>query len=197
MHEFKHKFLQNLIKNSFNFYKNNWATYRFGQEPKEIKIDLNAHARWVDFILQNVNAFEWLYSILGNEQSKNILLDVLLYKCLGHIHVKHRINTPQYWSFVQQLETNQCSMDIQLLQKKVHKFYHTFLQKYLIDGNTYLTTPGFLINDIYGKQYFYTVSDVEIQPKSNDILLECGACIGDTTLYICKCCWKKWQGLFV
>ena len=63
-----------------------------------------------DYFLEHIEAFEPMYEMLGDTQSRKRYIEVLLYKILGFTKVKLSLNTPEFWE--QRAEIARCKGDL-------------------------------------------------------------------------------------
>src|SRR4051812_39192483 len=73
----------------------NWDEMIFALEERHL-IDVESGARWLDFFVSHQSALEGTMHLLGDAQSRTVLWALLLYRVLGHHHVRMPLNTESY-----------------------------------------------------------------------------------------------------
>lgn len=138
--------------------------------------------RFYRAIISSFIDIEPLYNSLNDQASKHLLIKLLAYKILGYKKIKLPRNTQKYWSDIQNiknLDTGYGNIKINFLN----------INLLLMDLNpigfnikTNATCEG-AAAIFKQKQYEYHGKSAHIKAKENDIVLDCGACWGETSLY--------------
>lgn len=197
------KTLTDCISNDFS---DNWDVRRFGLEkqlPKQtekpalpnfkqrtkrqIKLLLNTIGLYklpviLDQIESNGERFQWLYERLVDNESKSILLQVLAYRSLGHRHVKLPLNNPSYWEAINKAEllmNNIEHIDLGFSDWKLQKIN---LASFGYPIELFFRPTG-VVADFVLQQYRCELTDSIIEAVDGDIVIDAGACYGDTALY--------------
>lgn len=125
------------------------------------------------------NKLNQLYHILENDKSRNWLIALVAYRILGHEKVKLPTNTPAYFSSrkkVKQYLQHDQFVEVNFLGKN-KKLFLANLEKLGMDIMVY--SAG--VDHIFIlEQHKY--KDI-VTPEKGDIVLDCGACYGDSALY--------------
>ena len=153
-----------------------------GDKGGEFVFDVSLHSRYLKFFLANYVRLYQVYILLGDETSKRIFLDLILYRLLGHVHIRLHTNTEYHWQTrkqAQQLSAEPSVLGIQrdwLGPMRHYKVYYKN-QDIFVDGwwDSIAWTFSF-------EQYHYRRDGVLICPKEGDYVIDGGAFIGDTTL---------------
>lgn len=92
---FLYRFLLKLVFSIFNrfddYNKDSDATSYVQRHPNLVKLS------WLFFILKNILDFNRTYYLLSDVESKELMIQLLLYRVLGYKKVKLRTNTPEFW----------------------------------------------------------------------------------------------------
>jgi FkbM family methyltransferase len=127
-----------------------------------------------------------LYSILENEESKELLLKLIAYRILGYKKVKLPVNTPDYWEKLKGLDhliegNDQINIDLGFLNLRLQKFN---LQKIGYPISIFFNPLAIHI-DFVLEQYCYTdkKNNKKVEVQKGDIVIDAGGCYGDTALY--------------
>lgn len=131
------------------------------------------------FFDQNIEQFEYLYNHLVDDESKHRFIEILCYKILGFTKVK--LSKPELYMYEKINELEQFSNPDDFIVLDNFPLNLTKFNLRLDAGeiNLYFSKYGIYINFIM-EQYNYK-SIVEVLP--GDIVVDCGACWGDTALY--------------
>jgi FkbM family methyltransferase len=133
-------------------------------------------------LLSSCNEINYLYDLLNDQASRDLLIKLLAYKILGYTKVKLPRNTAKYWDDIQNIKSlnvgygnvkiNFLNLDLLLLDLNPIGFN--------IKANA--TSEG--VAAVFAqKQYEYHGKQTHIKAQKGDIVLDCGACWGETTLY--------------
>ncbi len=161
--------------------EDNYATYRFGPQNGELP---EPDPEFVAFVMDHASDFAAAQSRWDDQASADLCLDLLLYRSLGPNHVLLPTNTPAYREFVATVDSDpgNASYIKQDLMPVRHKFLHLYeIPEYQARA---IATNGLLINFLFMKQYQFERNGVRIRPEPGDVVLDCGACWGDTTVLL-------------
>lgn len=186
--------LDEKIKSSLhnNFGRENFDEIRFGKFRQSIKGKIKNYAKRIiryeskqiarpEILKDQVN-LEYIWSKLG-ETSQKLLVDILTYKILGFTKIKLPLNNNKYWEALEK---------VKLLKKGNEKidphFLHFMLECYDLRGIGYdlelfFFDLGIAVDFIF-EQYAYKLDGrYKVQAETGDVVLDIGACWGDTSLY--------------
>jgi FkbM family methyltransferase len=125
---------------------------------------------------------EYLYGLLADQPSRDLLVKLMAYRLLGHRKVKLPRNTLQYWDAIRsmaELRTADEPMRIKFKDETLLAAYDLRPLGYAITCHS--STVGLACNFIQ-KQYEYHRDDVHCKVEPTDIVIDAGACWGETTL---------------
>lgn len=193
-----------LIESMFNNYTDNYDFYRFGPavaekkqvSPKSLAVKwLNKKGYFsiesrIDYIRKKLIAFDahighfnYLYDLLEDDYSKELLVKVCAFRMLGNKKIKLPMNNPEFWDKVSYIENK--------LADRKNAIQAEFLNNwslYLTDLNPigypikiYSGAIGVYYDFIY-HCYFYKRKGIDISVKKGDHVIDAGACFGDTAL---------------
>ena len=191
--------IKEILNNISNQYYDNYDYYRFGVKKTTWKQKVK-NAIKKKYNLTSLNhiydkgAFIWLfpyldglmnlYEILSDENSKKLLIKLITYRILGNEKYKLPLSTPDYWKGIAELDKLR-NPDDKLLVKfpgsdiYIYKFN---LNQVGIPMEIYYSAKG-IYDNIKIKQYEYEQDNILIKVEKEDIVLDCGACWGDTALF--------------
>ena len=132
---------------------------------------------------EEISHYEFLYDLLENQQSKDVLVEITALKLLGQQHIRLSIENETYLNWHRQVED--CL--IEKHSKEIPNFNEWKLNLYDLSKIGYPTKIHYIqmgIVTTFGmEQYAYPKENIIVE--DNDVILDCGACWGDTALYFC------------
>lgn len=186
-----------------NHHNDNYDYHRFGSLPMhDNPLSLKAFARKllarrgyqnvIDLsqdLLGGINSlkpywmrFEKIFYLLDDQQSRDLLVKLLAFRCLGYCKVKLPLNTPEYWNGIKRLEELIDGSDYIEIPFNNIKLYRMNLSSVGIPINLYFTCTG-VYKMFVLQQYRYELANGAIQVEPGDIAIDAGSCWGDTALY--------------
>lgn len=205
MQSFKDKLLNEILQNKENNLTDNYDELQCGKlkiEKKNIiqnfldnKIPLNKDLKFKRNIFSYLNpkAFykgvidklpdaSFLYNLLNDETSKDLLIKIYAYKILGYTKIKLPRNNATYWEGnknAETLDTGHDSIKIDFMNLTL-----PLLDLSRIGYNLKLNTHPVAIACIFTQgQYEYHNKNIKFKVEQGDVVLDGGACWGDSTLY--------------
>jgi FkbM family methyltransferase len=199
------KLLKNKIRKSiFNNYKReNYDEFRFGKYQDQNDFNLKPSIVLKNKIKKILNydkiglteqffeslthkkELNWLWNIL-NEDDKALLVELIAYRLLGYKKVKLSVNNEKYHSalsIANKLADPNDSIDTEFMQFVLHKMNLEPIGKPI---QFYFSPVGVAIDFIL-EQYAYKQNNKSvICAEDGDIVLDLGACWGDTALYFAE-----------
>jgi len=136
----------------------------------------------IRLIEPHLDDFQILYNQLDDQQSKDLLVKVLAFRCLGHRKVKLPLNTPSYWEGLKSVEQMADKSDYIQISFNDWKLYRMNLRSKSLPIELYFTIQGVFTQFIL-QQYRCVLDYSMIQVDTDDFVIDAGACWGDTSLY--------------
>lgn len=134
-------------------------------------------------IAEMYSSYEEIYSHLGDQQSKQLLIKILAYKILGRTRVKMPLNTPQYWKrrrYINKLVIDTLPYESGIKNKKIKLFdLEPLGYKMKI-----LSVPFAALTLFELRHYEYAGLQIICKARPGDIAIDCGSCWGDSSLYL-------------
>lgn len=163
---------------------------RFLYSSLPLKVMLSNDFIYTKFFLGNAGGLnnymrqlEHLYQKLEDEDSRKCLLELLAYKILGYTKVKLSFHSDNYWQEITQLEHYRDTKDTIELETTPWLLFRHDLEPGGINISIYYTTEG-CYRSIIREHYKYEISpQMSIEVNEGDVVLDLGACYGDTSLY--------------
>lgn len=142
--------------------------------PRKILLPTN-----FDNIINHLEGFATLYNLLADEDSKTTVVKVVAYHILGYQKVKLPFaftrDNREYKKLTKSLIKSDETIKIQFNDLSLHH-YDLHSLGYPVEG--FFNPSEFMI-----KQYQYTKSAFSILAQPGDVVIDGGACWGDTALY--------------
>jgi FkbM family methyltransferase len=180
----------------WNNYKDNHDHYRFGPfigSPAEskfmwasnaVKLILKGRRRIIaeSALAPYVERLSRFYHLLADDQSRDLLVQLVAYRILGKNKVKLPLNTTKYWQGIVLMKT--CIKDLNdiiHIDFKDWQLNRFNLQSFGIPVDIYLTIEG-IFTAFMLRQYEYRKNGISIGIKAGDTVIDAGACWGETAL---------------
>lgn len=133
----------------------------------------------IEFVAGESAAFDQGASIWADEQSREWMRLLYTFQALGPVHVKLPTNNPDYWGryvAAQGLRTG----------PGAHRLGNEALEVFRVDycGETIEVEcqMGNVAFSFLGGQYALQRDDLDIRARPGDVVIDAGACLGDTAL---------------
>ena len=162
-----------------NSFEDNFDYKRFAKDANTKPKSFNTFScsQNLHWYFHNIDNIFKAYSSLTNEYSKNLYLDILAYRIGGHLSVK----IPTKWKDF----SEQSNFD-QIMYSTASKFNSKFdgIKHYDFDfeGFRYICDTFSFRNILERGQYFYKDDKLSIKPSRGDVVLDCGACTGESAI---------------
>ncbi len=195
-----------LIEESGNYYTDNYDYYSHSKKKPVFKRVINLGKRVLytkpffefffksNFIFHSIflrmykmdkymESLDNFYTRLEDENSKELLLKIVLFRILGYIKVKLPLSSPQYWSKLQEVEKLADQNDFIDLNNGSSKLYCHNLSKLKIPVKIFMNSKGLYTTFCIEQYKLYPGTNKSIGAQINDVVFDLGGCYGDTTLY--------------
>lgn len=179
----------------------NWDANRFGPEPAPAKGREGGFRRLLakaglitigearqtmlsgmGFVEPHLDDLEWLYGVLADDESREILVKLAAYRALGHRKIKLPLNNEAHWDILRrakELRHDGEAVETGFMGRKV--------QKLRLDGFGYpiemFISPGGIVTQFVEQQYRCETADGPIECSPGDTAVDAGGCYGDTAMY--------------
>jgi FkbM family methyltransferase len=155
-----------------------------GGKSGEFVFDVSLHSSYLKFFFANYTRLYQVYMLLADETSKRIFQDLILYRLLGHEHIRLHTNTEYHWQTreqAQRLSTEPSALGIQRKWLGSMRHYKLFYnnQDVFFDGWWDNIAWTFMF-----EMYHYRRDGVLICPDEGAYVIDGGAFIGDTALWL-------------
>ena len=185
--EFKNIVLSVSINSlKMNTFLDNFDTERFNYDgvDRSRTFETGARVHWFSWFFENHENLFKVYNLLKSDRSQRLFLNLLAFRICGHHSV--RIETPfnetdtsfQHYQSIERY-TDSILPALGAFGKLRHYDFYYDNQHYIVDclGLKYY---------LFRRQYFFTDGELRIAPKNGDIIIDAGACLGDTAIVFGK-----------
>jgi FkbM family methyltransferase len=176
-------------KNIHNKYTDNF----FGSKPKlTIRGIIISILRFsgIYFLIKKrersllINSFKYLYDRLEDSYSKKLIIQVLAFRLLGHKKIKLPMNDGNYLQYIKEVDKNIINQNDYIVSNfQNKKFYLYNISPYGFLGKIYYTAAG-IFHCFVDKAYEHKA--LNIRAKKGDVVIDAGACYGDTAIYFAE-----------
>jgi len=193
--EFSVELRAKLLSCRKNDWQKNWDFRRFGANKDRSLIGrlktttkkiLEAMGLRTNRTLSTISAHErdmqWVYSHLVDEESRELLVNLIAYRVLGYRKVKLSLNTPSYWDRLELLDSSADSDDSIALDFRDWRLNRFDLADEGYPIQVYARSTG-VFTQLLLQQYRCITSHHDIEVAAGDTVIDAGACYGDTALY--------------
>ena len=155
----------------------NFDKARYFNEPANAFF-YDRHAGYFKFFLRNVEHFYHGRQLLEDETSRGLYDQLILFRILGHLHVRLPFNTAENRAHLSTAESWRVedTEDIGAFGP---------LSIFLVPGGGDIRVKGWKENVTWTflyRQYYFERGGVKIQPQPGDHVIDAGGCFGDTAL---------------
>lgn len=198
--DFSSALMLELMKHIYDFYgTDNWDVERFGRYPHRLATSMfvrmntllrkvgvyltyrRANSVHIGSLMHDFgNGLSFLYDLLEDDYSKDILTKLIAYRILGYRRMKLPLNTPDYW------EKRRKAFSLIKGNKTLNiGFMNWTLKQFELDNIGYplklYSRPTSVTTTFMMHQYAYSkISSVKAQ--KGDYVIDAGGCWGDTAL---------------
>lgn len=181
---FRRHMLAQFYEKMHFFEKDNWDQFRYQNDPNEQKgcFNHNLHTDYLLFFLDHYPEIYETYKSLEDEKSKIWMQDLLLFRLLGHTHVKLPNNNSQFLEAYEKAKKYHVRKSDLKFRSYVGEALSVCEIEFCgekIQMNTWVEA---IANIFYHKQYYFSRNQVNCSPEVGDYVIDAGACLGDTAL---------------
>ena len=181
---FRNQIMQRFYQLTMNVERDNYPHELLGpfqQSPLE-NYSVENHLPHLELFLSEYERFYQVYLWLVSPRSKQMYIELILYRMLGFPHVKLRTNTPQFHQAFQQTARYR-SQATQLNKRNFrNQPLRIFRFPYLSQNWKYMGYSDSLAYTFVLDQYHLRDEDIEIAPQKGDVVYDLGGYLGDTML---------------
>ena len=196
---------QELLKNKFNYYTDNYDYTIFGHKKPAKKVLINQLKRiffsapFLTILIKNdflfrkfflsylfkydkyIQPLEFFYANLASEKSKDLLVQLTAFRLLGYVKVRLPLSNNEYWKGMQEMEQMKNEKDFIDVPSFPWRLYLFDVSKTGFPIKVYINTKGSYTTFVV-KQYIETSQNKRLAPHEGDVVIDLGGCYGDTAL---------------
>jgi FkbM family methyltransferase len=190
VHEFRGNLVQGIYEHIYQRLDDNFDYFRFGFDGVDRSNQINGlqHAQYLDFVLANIDAFYTVYFLLSDTASRNLFVQLIKYRFLGHPHI--RIKEEMTWTTVKAMYDKGASYDVGPSSIEFKGLFGGIRhhEKVPVEQGE-IALDAWSVNVAYGlgsgrhRQYYFEREGVCIRPEKGDYVIDGGACFGDTAIF--------------
>lgn len=191
---------QNIASCLKNDFKDNWDERRFGAEKqlplpgvrhkikrtiKNLLIQIGLYEPieiCVSLLKPNVEQFQWIYQWLVDDESRQLLVQVLSFRALGYRRVKLPLNNSRHWEAVENAEKLALNCESIDLGWGGRRAYKMDLSSIGYNVKLFLSPFGVVPSYVL-HQYECALPDRVVKAEEGNVVIDAGGCWGDTALY--------------
>ncbi len=191
--DFWHRLSQEVLTNSYEVVPNNIDQWRFGGNTtaRAVKEKVLRLAASLGFVkapwnyrakMEEVLSFaglEGAMDFLGDDVSRDLLVRLMAYRILGPRHYRLPMNTAAYWEARAAISPYRRATGV---VKNVP--YFGSLDEFELDGLHLIAHALIVLNTFVVEQYRCRRANIGVRP--GDVVVDGGACWGDTSLYFAR-----------
>jgi FkbM family methyltransferase len=162
----------------------NYDSVRFSFDgvDRSSVFNLEYHQENLSFFIANHDRFQVIWSLFEDQTSRNLFIELILWRLAGHLHVKLSKNTPRYWKLIEEalsIPSQPSHFDFRGLFGPLKHFENI----QFCDRRLALDCwPGSLAYTFLIKQYFFERENVRIGPARHNHVVDAGSLFGDTAV---------------
>jgi FkbM family methyltransferase len=169
-----------------NTFTDNYDIGRFNYDGVDRSRIFNVGERvfWLSWFFESYTEIFEVFEHLVGERSKRLLLNIIAFRLGGHhsikIDTRFSEDTPEFADFMR-LQGGEPSY---LATKGAFGGLTHF--DFIFEGKRYVADCLGFQYVLHRKQYFFSEGPVCVQPSHGDIVIDAGACLGDTSVAFAK-----------
>lgn len=139
------------------------------------------------YLLDHVAALDESYALLADDESRSLFIELLKFRVLGAEHVRLRRNTAEFWKSYNDVDRRYA------IERGTRRTWNWSLNRYRLpaqEGSIELHAHMLNVLDTFVLEQYACRRDgwpaIAVQP--GDIVIDGGACWGDTALYFADRC---------
>jgi FkbM family methyltransferase len=147
--------------------------------------DNNYMLKGLEFARPHLEQLSWIYSRLGDDESRELLVLLTAYRAVGYRKIKLPLSNPDYWSLrrrIASLPHESEEIDVNFHGWKLHRRDLRALG-YPIDV---FSSKYAFMETFVQQQYRCLIANGSIECNVGDVVIDAGGCYGDTALYFAE-----------
>jgi FkbM family methyltransferase len=164
------------------------ARFGFDGIDRSGVIDADEHSSFQELFREHAGDFLAASRLLRDSESQQLFRRLILYRMLGHVHVAIREGAgwrgeAELYRQAKTYDEGESRLPVDGLFGRIH--HHTGVPT--PSGAVSLDCwNANVVSTALKRQYFLTRGDIVVEPGAGDIVVDAGACFGDTAVYFAK-----------
>jgi FkbM family methyltransferase len=185
--EFVDGLLHEFLLQAHETVPDNYDPVRFGYDgvDRSHQFDVGRHAAYLKFFFDNASALCDVWRALDDDESRRLFRRLILYRLLGHLHVAIRpgadwANEDALYAKARTYDRGESRLGVRGMFGPIH--HHTDVPA--AQGTLALDCwTGNVVYTTMKRQYFLARGALAVGARPGDVVLDAGACFGDTAVY--------------
>jgi FkbM family methyltransferase len=158
------------------------ARFSFDGVDRSSVFNLEYHQENLCFFIANHDRFQVIWSLFEDQASRDLFIELILWRLAGHLHVKLSTNTPRYWELLEEALAFPFRPSRFNFRGLFGPLKH-FENIQFCDCRLALDCwPSGLAYTFLLKQYFFERENVRIAPARHNHVVDAGSLFGDTAV---------------
>src|SRR5579872_3024440 len=136
-------------------------------------------------ILARLNDYSATYDGFADDESRDLFIELLAYRILGPWFVRLSIDNQNFWKLYDSVNAEY------RIRKNTARYciwdFHTYRMPAQVGNIELICNEISVFRTFLLEQYAVSRPGIHIRPAAGDIVLDCGACFADTTLWFADC----------
>jgi FkbM family methyltransferase len=179
---YKYVLTNSIASLKLNTFLDNFDARRYNHDgvDRSKLFDASAHASYFDWFFNNHKSLYDAYLLFDDQKSRRLYLHLIAFRLAGHFSVRLPVdfanNEDAYSQYMNQEKFSESTLETDGRHGKLKHF------DFIFEGKRYIVDCVSLESYLFNKQYFYDSDGVRICPELNDVVIDGGACLGDTAI---------------
>lgn len=171
---------QEMFRSMHNQEPDNFDDFRYPEAHRSVFF-YELHAWYMSFLVENADAFHAARGLLEDHVSRDLFDKLILFRLLGHLHVKLPINNRELLRRRKDMVPTEWKIDD---TGDVGMFGRLSIFSVPYKGSEIWVKggPSNVVSTFLSGQYYFDRDGVRIAPEPGDYVIDGGGCLGDTAL---------------
>ncbi|HUT11296.1 MAG TPA: FkbM family methyltransferase [Thermoguttaceae bacterium] len=164
--------------------ENNYDAMRFSYDgvDRSSQYNVTEHKNYLRFLMNHHEALYRAYCLLEDEPSRKTFLDLILFRLVGHLHMKLDTNNAAHWDLRDRARRMDCvpsTITYTGLFGPLRHYENVSFDGEMLNVDCW---QGSIVWSFLIRQYYLERNGTAVRPEPGDYVIDAGACFGDTSL---------------